>query len=84
MSDLSSLHLCKPISFEKLDQKDGNEIARLLTAGETDGFFYLDLTSLVSMGLWEDYKNGLAIISRSSPFLLRGDCLSPIGQISRG
>ena len=49
-------------SFEKLAQRDSNEIARLLVAGETDGFFYLDLTSPASMGLWEDYKNVLAVM----------------------
>lgn len=50
-------------SFQKLLNKDPNEIARLLTAGEKDGFFYLDLTSPESRGLWEDYQAVLSIMA---------------------
>jgi len=50
-------------SFKKLLQKDPREIARLLKAGEEDGFFYLDLTSIESKGLWEDYQNVLSTMA---------------------
>ncbi|KAK2759177.1 hypothetical protein FQN54_003277 [Arachnomyces sp. PD_36] len=47
-------------SFKKLLNKDPEEAARLLAAGEKDGFFYLDLTAPESQGLWEDYHGVLA------------------------
>ena len=47
-------------SFAKLLKKDKEEFNRLLQAGEKDGFFYLDLTSPESKGLWQDYQGVLA------------------------
>lgn len=46
-------------SFQKLSRRDPEEFARLLRAGEKDGFFYLDLTAPESRGLWEDYQDVL-------------------------
>ncbi|KUI70439.1 Naringenin,2-oxoglutarate 3-dioxygenase [Cytospora mali] len=50
-------------SFQKLLSQDADEIARLLAAGETDGFFYLDLTAPESRGLWDDYQKVLSIMA---------------------
>lgn len=47
-------------SFQKLSNKDPAEVARLLAAGERDGFFYLDLTAPGSQGLWDDYQGVLS------------------------
>ena len=47
-------------SFQKLLNKDTDEVNRLLVAGEKDGFFYLDLTAPESQGIWEDYHGVLS------------------------
>ncbi|ROV93396.1 hypothetical protein VMCG_08396 [Cytospora schulzeri] len=50
-------------SFQKLLSQDADELARLLEAGETDGFFYLDLTAPQSRGLWDDYQKVLSTMA---------------------
>jgi hypothetical protein len=49
-------------STVKLLNKDPEELARLLLAGEKDGFFYLDLTAPESRGLWDDYHGVLSVM----------------------
>lgn len=49
-------------SFQKLLAKDAQEVSRLLQAGEKDGFFYLDLTTSESKGIWDDYKGVLSVM----------------------
>ena len=53
----------RTMSFEKLMARDAQELAKLLAAGEEDGFFYLDLTSPESKGLYEDYKGVLSVMA---------------------
>lgn len=50
------------ISFNKLVDRDSKELAKLLAAGEKEGFFYLDLTKVESKGLYDDYEGVLAIM----------------------
>jgi hypothetical protein len=49
-------------SFQKLVNRDAEEQAKLLAAGERDGFFCLDLTEPESKGLWNDYNAVLSVM----------------------
>ncbi|KAI1321506.1 2OG-Fe(II) oxygenase family oxidoreductase [Xylariaceae sp. FL0255] len=51
-------------SFKKLLRQDPEELSRLLLAGEKDGFFYLDLSAPESQGLWGNYQQVLATMSK--------------------
>ena len=51
------------ISFDKIVDRDPQELSKLLAAGEKDGFFYLDITKAESQGLYEYYENVLSIMS---------------------
>lgn len=51
-------------SFKMLLEQDEGELTRLLAAGETDGFFYLDISGPESQGLWEDYQSVLATMKK--------------------
>lgn len=51
------------ISFAKLVSRDAAELKKLLSAGEKEGFFYLDLTSAESRGLFDDYKGVLSVMA---------------------
>lgn len=53
----------RTISFDRLTKRDARELSKLLAAGEEDGFFYLDLTSPASKGLYEDYEDVLSIMA---------------------
>ncbi|KAL8832854.1 MAG: hypothetical protein Q9170_004720 [Blastenia crenularia] len=50
------------IAFNKLIDREPAELAKLLAAGQKEGFFYLDLTKVESQGLYEDYENILAFM----------------------
>ena len=50
------------ILFDRLVDRDPQELAKLLAAGEKEGFFYLDLSKAESQGLYEDYENILAFM----------------------
>jgi hypothetical protein len=50
-------------SFQKLVNRGAEEQAKLLAAGERDGFFYLDLTEPESKGLWNDYEAVLSVMA---------------------
>ena len=50
------------IAFDKLIDRDPQELSKLLAAGEKEGFFYLDLTKPESKGLYDDYENVLSIM----------------------
>lgn len=45
------------VKFEKLFDKDEEEMRRLIQACETEGFFYLDLRSPGSEQLWKDLRD---------------------------
>jgi hypothetical protein len=47
----SSVAQLQALSLQNLLNKDPDEVARLLAAGETDEFFYLDLTAPESQGI---------------------------------
>ena len=53
----------RTLSFDKLVNRDDQELAILLAAGEKDGFFYLDLTKPESKGLYDDYKGVLSVMA---------------------
>ena len=55
----------RTLSFDKLVDRDPQELAKLLAAGVEDGFFYLDLTKAESQGLYEDYQDVLAFMKES-------------------
>ncbi len=50
------------ISFDKLVDREPQELAKLLAAGEKEGFFYLDLTEPESKGLYDDYESILSVM----------------------
>lgn len=52
----------RTLSFDKLVDRDPQELSKLLAAGVEDGFFYLDLTKVESQGLYEDYQDVLAFM----------------------
>ncbi|KZF18806.1 Clavaminate synthase-like protein [Xylona heveae TC161] len=54
----------RTINFGKLVERDPQEAAKLLEAGEKDGFFYLDLTTPASKGLWKDYTACLEVLKK--------------------
>ncbi|KAJ3498141.1 hypothetical protein NLG97_g1359 [Lecanicillium saksenae] len=54
----------KVISFSRIAEKDPREVARLLSAAENEGFFYLDLAGKESNGLWEKYMNCLSLMAQ--------------------
>ena len=52
----------RTLSFDKLIDRDPQELAKLLAAGEKEGFFYLDLTKPESQGLYKDYEDILSFM----------------------
>lgn len=54
----------KVISFSRIAENDSEEVARLLSAAENEGFFYLDLAGKESNGLWEKYLSCLSLMAQ--------------------
>lgn len=52
------------IRFEKIFDKDEEEMARLVQACENEGFFYLDLRSPGSEKLWSDLRDVDSVTQR--------------------
>lgn len=52
----------RTISFARLIARDAEEQAKLLSAAEQDGFWYLDLNESESNGLWDDYAAVLKVM----------------------
>ncbi|KAL9012053.1 MAG: hypothetical protein Q9173_003156, partial [Seirophora scorigena] len=50
------------LAFDKLVDRDPQELTKLLAAGEKEGFFYLDLTKSESKGLSDDYETILSVM----------------------
>jgi hypothetical protein len=55
-ADSSLIKSVPVIAMVNILNKDPAEVAKLVSAGEKAGFFYLDLTGLGDDGLWESYE----------------------------
>ncbi|KAL8920956.1 MAG: hypothetical protein Q9208_005982 [Pyrenodesmia sp. 3 TL-2023] len=50
------------IAFDKLVDRDPQELAKLLADGKKEGFSYLDLMKPESKGLYDDYETVLSVM----------------------